>query len=72
MKSSLPPFLKSEKFLGLHLGLQRKHRFVEDKNAIATNVIFTKTIVTFIRGLLSSSLNLYAFFFSFSYKELES
>ena len=56
MKSSLPPFLKSEKFLGLHLGLQRKHYFVGDKNAIITNVVFTKTIITFIECLLSSSL----------------
>ena len=71
MKSSLPPFLKSEKFLGLHLGLQRKHRSVEDKNTIATNVIFAKTTVTFIGCLLSSSLSLYTFLFSFNYVELE-
>ena len=56
MKSSLPPFLKSEKFLRLHLGLQRKHCSVGDKNAIAANVVFTKTIITFIGCLLFSSL----------------
>ena len=48
MKSSPPPFLKSEKFLGLHLGRQRKHHTVGDKNVIAANVVFTKTTVTFI------------------------
>ena len=48
MKSSPPPFLKSEKFLGLHLGRQRKHHNVGDKNVIAANVVFTKTTVTFI------------------------
>ena len=59
MKSSPPPFLKSEKFLELHLNLQRKHHSVEDKNAIATNVVFTKTIVTFIKCLLYFSLLLF-------------
>ena len=48
MKSSPPPFLKSEKFLGLHLSRQRKHHTVGDKNVIAANVVFTKTTVTFI------------------------
>ena len=71
MKSSPPPFLKSEKFLGLHLSLQRKHHFFGDKNINTVNVIFTKTTITFIGCLLSSSLSLYTFFFSFNYVELE-
>jgi len=43
LKSSPPPFAKSDAFLGLHLSWRRKHRPVRDKNVIA-NTVFTYTV----------------------------